>query len=167
MKIEKLKDLPKGQIGDFYFKLLRMPMESFDQADLPDPDPSIDKILEVTHKDGLQLGYVILRDDHTIEVINIASGEHLKLTLGLSKPSEEQHLEHLRLVAFFESDEALKAIGHINLHLDSKDYIGAYGRFQVLEQRFHVLGGVISTAMRYQYNWPLPSAESEPKQQSK
>lgn len=139
-------------------------METFDPVNLPDPDPSIDKILEVTHEDGVQLGYVILRDDYAIEVVDIASGEHLRLTLGVAKTSEEQHLENLRLVAFFESDEALKTITTINLHLDRKDYIGAYSRFQVLEERFHVLGGVICTAMRYQYNWPLPSAESQPSQ---
>lgn len=89
MKTEKLPDVPKQEPGDFYYHHLKLPYgnESAPAAEPPfEPDPNIAELIDVSTDTEGQLGFVILRKDNTVEIVDVLTGQHVRVSFGKSKP---------------------------------------------------------------------------------
>lgn len=88
MKTEKLPAVPAREPGDFYYHHLRLPYANYDPAhreDFPfEPDPTVAETMDVSSEDE-QLGFVILRKDNTIEIVDTVTGEHVRISFGPKK----------------------------------------------------------------------------------
>jgi hypothetical protein len=88
MKTERLADVPIKEPGDFYYQHLKLPYGNVPpQAEQPpfEPDPTIAEIMDVSSDSGEQLGFVILRKDNTVEVVDALNGQHIRITFGAAK----------------------------------------------------------------------------------
>jgi hypothetical protein len=89
MKTEKLPDVPKHEPGDFYYHHLRLP---YGNASLPaeappfEPDPDIAEMIDVSTDSDEQMGFVILRKDNTVEIVDAVTGQHVRVNFGKPKP---------------------------------------------------------------------------------
>jgi len=85
MKTEKLPDVPIKEPGDFYYQHFKLPYGNV-QAQTEDllfePDPTIAEIMDVSSETGEQLGFVILRNDYAVEVVDVLNGQHVRITFG-------------------------------------------------------------------------------------
>jgi hypothetical protein len=81
MKTERLPNVPKGEPGDFYYHHLRLPYANHDaRGDIPfEPDPTMDDMMDVSTDEGDQLGFVILRKDQTVEIVDTVTGQHVRI----------------------------------------------------------------------------------------
>lgn len=88
MKTEKLPDVPKQEPGDFYYHHLKLPYSNgAAPADLPfEPDPNIAELIDISTDADEQLGFVILRKDNTLEIVDVVTGQHARVTFGKPKP---------------------------------------------------------------------------------
>ena len=86
MKTEKLPEVPAKESGDFYYHHFKLPYGNQDQAPREklqfDPDPTVSELMDVSTGEGDQLGFVILRDDNTVEVVDTVTGEHVRVRFG-------------------------------------------------------------------------------------
>ena len=88
MKTEKLPDVPKEEPGDFYYHHLKLPYgnASTPAEALPlEPDPSIAELVDVSTETDKQLGFVILRKDNTLEIVDVLAGQHVRVIFGKPK----------------------------------------------------------------------------------
>jgi hypothetical protein len=151
VKTERLESLPKGEIGEFYYRYLKLPCATFDPQRVPHQvDPTIANIMDITTDAGDQLGFVILRDDDTLEVVDAVTGEHFRLTLGQPEADKpyDQGTQALVQVALFESKTISESVADIIGHLERKEHLVALGTFQGAEHRFKFLGTVLEAATR-------------------
>jgi hypothetical protein len=89
MKTEKLPDVPKHEPGDFYYHHLRLPYgnASAPAAEPPfEPDPTIAELVDVSTDAGDQLGFVILKKDNTVEIVDTVTGQHVRVSFGKPTP---------------------------------------------------------------------------------
>lgn len=90
MKTEKLPDVPKQEPGDFYYQHLKLPYGngSAPAAEPPfEPDPNIAELIDVSTDTDEQMGFVILRKDNTVEIVDAVTGQHVRVRFGKPKPS--------------------------------------------------------------------------------
>jgi hypothetical protein len=87
MKTEKLPEVPKQEPGDFYYHHLKLPYAVPAPAEEPpfEPDPTIEDMMGVSSDSGDQLGFVILRKDNTVEVVDALTGQHVRISFGKPK----------------------------------------------------------------------------------
>jgi hypothetical protein len=88
MKTEKLPDVPKQEPGDFYYHHLKLPYGNAKEpaAELPfEPDPTISELMDISSDSAEQLGFVILRKDNSLEIVDAATGQHTRVTFGKPK----------------------------------------------------------------------------------
>ncbi len=92
MKTKKLPDVPKQEPGDFYYHHLKLPYgnASAPAAEAPpfEPDPTIAELVDVSTGTDEQLGFVILRKDNTVEIVDALTGQHVRFIFG--KPKRER-----------------------------------------------------------------------------
>jgi hypothetical protein len=85
MKTEKLPEVPAQEAGDFYYRHLKLPYGDTNISPEPspvEPDPTITQIMDVTSHEGTQQGFVILRNDNTVEIVDAVLGEHVRIRFG-------------------------------------------------------------------------------------
>jgi hypothetical protein len=88
MKTEKLPDVPKQEPGDFYYHHLKLPYgNGAASASEPpfEPDPTIEDMMDISSESGDQLGFVILRKDDTVEIVDALTGQHTRVIFGKPK----------------------------------------------------------------------------------
>src|SRR5882724_592084 len=88
MKTEKLPEVPKQEPGDFYYHHLKLPYGNPSApADAPpfEPDPGIAEMIDVSTDTDEQLGFVILRKDNTLEIVDALTGQHVRISFGKPK----------------------------------------------------------------------------------
>ena len=89
MKTEKLPDVPKQEPGDFYYHHLKLPYRNGAALSTDPPfesDPTISKLIDVSTDSAEQLGFVILRTDNSLELVDAVTGQHTRVTFGKPKP---------------------------------------------------------------------------------
>ena len=83
MKAKKLTNVPKQEAGDFCYHHLKLPYRDYDASrpeDFPfQPDPGIDEVIDVSNDKGDPLGFLILRKDKTVEIVDAVTGEHTEI----------------------------------------------------------------------------------------
>lgn len=86
MKTERLPTVPQKEPGDFYYHHLKLPYGNYDPAhpeDFPfQPDPTVEETMDISSAEGDQLGFVILRKDNTVEIVDTVTGEHVRISFG-------------------------------------------------------------------------------------
>jgi hypothetical protein len=88
MKTEKLPDVPKQEPGDFYYRHLKLPYGNVPapEAEPPfEPDPDIAELIDVSTDTDEQLGFVILKKDNTVEIVDAVTGQHVRVRFGKPK----------------------------------------------------------------------------------
>lgn len=87
MKTEKLPDVPKEEPGDFYYQHLKLPYAVPTEAEKPpfEPDQTIEDMMDIPSDSGDQLGFVILRKDNTVEIVDALTGQHVRIIFGKPK----------------------------------------------------------------------------------
>src|SRR5262249_39343858 len=89
MKTEKLPDVPKQEPGDFYYRHLKLPYQNGAALHTDPPfesDPTITEMIDISTDSEGQLGFVILRSDNSLEIFDVVTGQHVRVTHGKSKP---------------------------------------------------------------------------------
>lgn len=89
MKTEKLPDVPKQEPGDFYYQRLKLPYINGAALSTDPPfesDPTISELIDVSNGSDEQLGFVIVRKDNSVEIVDAVTGQHTRVTFGKSKP---------------------------------------------------------------------------------
>lgn len=108
MKTEKLPDVPKKKPGDFYYQHLKLPYGNASApAEAPpfEPDATVAEIIDVSSDSGEQLGFVILRKDNTVEIVDALTGQHTRVTFGKQKKQSGQ-ISGLRYSPFAQQSGA-------------------------------------------------------------
>jgi len=147
MKSERLPDLLANAGREFYLQTLKLPYQAVTTPHAV--DPTMTDFLDVTADDGSQLGFAILREDNTVEIVDGVTGEHIRLTFG--KPSadlEQQAADALMQVALIESKGLSVSLAEIIAYLQKKEHLAALGTFQGLGNKFRFLGVVLEAAAR-------------------
>jgi hypothetical protein len=87
MKTEKLPAVPAKEPGDFYYRHLKLPNALPPQAEEHpfEPDPAIEDMMDISSDTGDQLGFVILKKDNTVEVVDALTGQHVRIIFGTPK----------------------------------------------------------------------------------
>jgi hypothetical protein len=87
MKTEKLPDVPKQEPGDSYYHHLKLPYAVPPEGEKPpfEPDPTIEDMMDISSDSGDQLGFVILRKDNTVEIVDALTGQHTRVIFGKPK----------------------------------------------------------------------------------
>ena len=88
MKTEKLPDVPKQEPGDFYYQHLKLPYCNGAALSTDPPfesDPTIAELIDVSTDSEEQLGFVILRKDNSLEIVDALTGQHTRVTFGKPK----------------------------------------------------------------------------------
>jgi hypothetical protein len=88
MKTEKLPDVPKQEPGDFYYRHLKLPnsVPAQEEANAVEPDPTIEDMMDIASDSGDQLGFVILKKDNTVEIVDTVTGQHVRVSFGKPTP---------------------------------------------------------------------------------
>jgi hypothetical protein len=88
MKTERLPNVPKQEPGDFYYHHLKLPYGNYNPATSEEfpfhPDPTIADLMDITSDSGDQVGFVILKQDNTVEIVDIVTGQHVRVSFGTS-----------------------------------------------------------------------------------
>lgn len=152
MKTEKLPNVPAQEPGDFYYTHLRLPHAADVPAEeLPhEPDPAIADLMDIFTKDGNQLGFVILRNDNSVEIVDTVTGEHVRIRLGDEggENPTEQILDALIKVALMESRALTTGLAEIVGYLEERQRLAALGALRGLDEKFKFLGLVLDAAAR-------------------
>ena len=85
MKTEQLPALPTGEAPDFYYRHLKLPYATGNAPETDEScesDPTITDVIDVATDDGVQLGFVFKRTDHTVELVDAVTGEHVRIRFG-------------------------------------------------------------------------------------
>ena len=86
MKTKRFAKVPKQEPGDFYYHHLKLPYRDYDashQEAFPfQPDPGIEDVIDISTDQGDQLGFVIVKRDKTVELVDTVTGEHIRITFG-------------------------------------------------------------------------------------
>jgi hypothetical protein len=86
LKTEKLPDVPKQEPGDFYYHHLKLPYAAPPPEQPPfEPDPNIEELIDITSDEGDQLGFVILKKNSTVEIVDVLTGQHVRVIFGVPK----------------------------------------------------------------------------------
>src|SRR5262249_30786183 len=124
------------------------------------PDPTIADMMDIASDDGTQLGFVILREDNTLEIVDTVLGEHARVRLGErggGKPPDRP-IEPLIHGALIESKAISATLAEIIDYLERKEHLAALGTFQGLDEKFKFLGTVLEVVARRYGNFPRSTA---------
>ncbi len=97
MKTEKLPALPTGEAPDFYYRHLKLPYAegSAPETDAStESDPTITDVIDIATGDGVQLGFVFQRTDHTVELVDAVTGEHVRIRFGEKQSVRQRKPSH-------------------------------------------------------------------------
>ena len=148
MKTERLPDLLANAGREFYLQTFNLP---YTGVAIPNAvDPTMTDFLDVTAHDGNQLGFAILREDNTVEIVDAVTGEHIRLTFGQQSDDdpEQQAADALMQVVLIESRSLSASLAEIIGYLERKDHLAAMGTFQGLGGRFKFLEAVLEASAR-------------------
>jgi hypothetical protein len=84
LNIEKLQDLPKSPLRDFYFISLKLPWPEYEehQHTPHEVDDEVLSVFEIYHPlDEGPTGLFIFRDHQIIDIVDIPGGEHIRISL--------------------------------------------------------------------------------------
>jgi hypothetical protein len=84
LNIEKLRDLPKSEVREFYFIHLKLPWPEYEEQQRPphEVDDEVLSVFEIYHPlDEGPTGLIIARDHQIIDIVDIPGGEHIRITL--------------------------------------------------------------------------------------
>lgn len=161
MKTERLPDIPKQEPGDFYYQHLRLPYGNASPAkELPfEPDSGIEDLMDLCDDSGDQVGFVILRKDNQLEIVDALTGDHVRIIFGAVEDSlsvsartnvnliqRQQLVDALMQVALLESKTLSVSIAEIVAYLQKREHLAALGTFQSFENQFRFLGVVLEAA---------------------
>ncbi|PYP86010.1 MAG: hypothetical protein DMG65_19695 [Candidatus Angelobacter sp. Gp1-AA117] len=148
MKTENLPDFEANAGREFYFLTLKLPYSAVSTPHAV--DPTVTDFLDVTAEDGSQLGFVILREDSTVQIVDAVTGEHIRLTFGKTPADnlQRQATDALIQVALVESKAISVSLAEIIAYLQKKEHLAALGTFQGLGDRFKFLGALLEATAR-------------------
>lgn len=150
MKIERLKSLPNREVREFYFTHLKLPYPEDEPERTPhEVDETVESVLEIYHPlDDRPSGLVILRDELVLEIVDVTTGEHIRVTFGEMNADDaaDQRFEALVQLALIDSQAMSKSFAEIVTDLEQKECLGAVGTFRSLDDRLKFLGTILETA---------------------
>ncbi len=86
MKTKRFAKVSRQESGDFYYHHLKLPYGGYDASHREDfpfqPDPGIEDVIDISTDQGDQLGFVIVKRDKTVELVDTVTGEHIGITFG-------------------------------------------------------------------------------------
>jgi hypothetical protein len=165
VNIERLPDVPGQEPGDFYYHLLRLPYGNpTAPGELPfEPDPDIADLIDISSDSGDQLGFVIVRENNTIEIVDALTGQHVRMAFGKAEEpapdsiERQQLIEALMQASLIESKSLSVSMAELISYLQKKEHLAALGTFQGLDAKFKFLGTVLEAAARFPQKITSPS----------
>lgn len=149
MQIERLESVPKHEVREFYFTYLKLPYSDDEPERTPhEVDETVESVQEIYHSlDDRPSGLVILRDELILEIVDVATGERIRVAFGEMSADDaaDQRFETLAQLALLDSKAVSKTFAEITTHLERKDYIVAKGTFREVDDRVKFLGTILET----------------------
>jgi hypothetical protein len=164
LNIEKLRDLPKSQLREFYFIYLKLPWPEYeeDQHTPHEIDDEVLSVFEIYHPlDEGPTGLIILRDHQIIDIVDIPGGEHIRITLTpntvVLPPAPDSPEAFVQLAKLILA-EIQQRCGQAMKTLDERDYRLTLSALSGLE---HPLV-YVRTKIRELLRSALPSSKPKP-----
>ncbi len=153
MQIERLKSLPGRQVREFYFAYLKLPCPDWQPERLPENvDETVERVMEI-YQDSLDdrpSGLVIEHENGILEIVDIVTGEHIRMTFGEAEAGDakEERFGALVHLAVVDIKGISKAFGDITGQLEEKEYHRALEIFRGLDTRFKFLEVILETVTK-------------------
>jgi hypothetical protein len=112
---ERLPDVPRQEPGDFYYHLLRLPYNApAAPGELPfEPDPTIEDVMDFSSDSGDQLGFVIVREKDTVDIVDTLGGQHIRFSFGNAEESASGHVG--AAIESLQQQQLLEALQQVSI----------------------------------------------------